>query len=151
MGYETLIALHLLGMVLFTGNALVGGWWKSGAERSGDRRVAEFALARQASADYLFGLPGLLLLLLTGEFLSAAYFKGDSPGWVHLGRGLFLAAGLVWLAGLVPLRRAQTAALRGSQALDGRFRSLGRYWNLLAVLLVVLPLANLFVMVFKPV
>lgn len=149
MGYEALIALHLFGMVLFAGHALVGGWWKAGAERTGDPRIVAFALRRQASGEYLFGLPGLLLLLFTGEYLSASFYQ-KSPGWVHLGRLLFLAAALVWLAGLVPLRRAQAALLRRSSLLGERYRRLGGYWNALAALMVALPLANLLVMVFKP-
>src|SRR2546430_8971410 len=109
--YTTLKFLHLLGVVLLVGNIIVTALWKTLADRSGHPATVAFAQRTVALADWVFTLPGVLLVLIGGYGIGGRPPPpppgGPRVGW---GEGAFLLAGPVLGGLLVPTPRRGVSA-----------------------------------------
>ena len=68
-------SIHLLGAVLFLGNIIITGWWKTMADRTGDPLIIAFAQRQVTLTDFIFTAGGALLVLVGG--LSMAMLTGN--------------------------------------------------------------------------
>ena len=150
--YSLLKSLHIVGVILFVGNIIVTGWWKTMANRTRNPAVVAFAQRQVTVTDWVFTLGGIVLLAIGGY--GNAVLNGISflTPWVMIGNVLFIASGLIWIAILVPLqtklgRMAKAFATAGS--IPDSFWRLERAWIVFGLLATVLPLAVVPVMVFK--
>ena len=151
--YLWLKTLHILGAILFLGNIIVTGWWKVMADRTREPRIVAFAQRQVIVTDYVFTLGGVLLVLGTG--LVNAHWHGlsyaDNP-WLAWGTGLFVASGVIWVLILVPLQARLSRLSRSFAAtasVPADYWRLCRSWNFWGVMATVLPLAAVYLMVFK--
>src|SRR5207302_7428505 len=121
--YTTLKFLHLLGVVLLVGNVIVTALWKTLADRSGNPATVAFAQRTVALADWVFTLPGVLLVLI-GGYGMAARRPWPPPGLPRLGwgPGVLWLTGLIWVIVLGPTRRLLVAG-SGVGGLTGHFPS----------------------------
>ncbi|MBI3140616.1 MAG: DUF2269 domain-containing protein [Rhodocyclales bacterium] len=152
--YLALKTLHLAGVMIFLGNIIVTGWWKAMADRTRDPRIIAFAQRQVTLTDWLFTAGGVALLAAGGYGNAALHGIPLSTPWVSLGHWLFVASGVIWAVVLIPVQIGQARLARGfaaGGAIPARYWQLGRLWMVFGILATVLPLANLYVMVFKPV
>ncbi len=153
--YLLLKSLHLLGVVLFLGNIIVTGWWKVMADRTRHPAVIAFAQRQVTLTDYVFTAGGAALVLATG--VGNAVLHGmDYLGitWLAWGFWLFTLSGVLWAAVLIPVQIKQARLARGfaqGGEIPPEYWKLGRIWLVVGTLATVVPLANLYWMVFKPV
>jgi len=153
--YLILKSLHILGAVIFLGNIIVTGWWKVMADRTRNPSVIAFAQRQVTLTDYVFTAGGAVLLLATG-LANAALHDMDylNIKWLSWGYWLFIISGVIWLTVLVPVQIMQGKIAR-QFAKDGdipeKYWILGRVWAIFGTLATIIPLANLYWMVFKPV
>ena len=68
--------LHIAGAVIFLGNIIVTGAWMLMAERTYISRVIHFSAKAVIRADFLFTLPGVLLVLINGLIMAYARWGG---------------------------------------------------------------------------
>ena len=153
--YMLFKSIHLLGVVLFLGNIIITGWWKVMADRNGDPLVVAFAQRQVTLTDYLFTAGGAALILLGGlgnVMTSPGNFEFLQTYWLAWGFWLFNASGLIWAAILIPIqiRQARMARLFTRETtIPEAYLRLNRqriFWGSMAT---ILPLANLYWMVFK--
>lgn len=150
---KALIFLHVLGAILFMGNIITAAFWKVRAERSGDLAHLHRTAKNVMIADYAFTLPGLFLLLITG--ISMAHTIGYplfAGGWLTISLLLFLLAGLIWLAILLPsqqkmIRESRLSIEKG--ALTGPYKKASRTWDVFGIIASIIPLVILFYMLTK--
>ena len=158
-------ALHLLGIILFVGNIIITAWWKVMADRTGNPSVIAFAQRQVTLTDFVFTAGGALMVFLTG--LANASMMGlkvqhyvvvdvaSFPTlWLKNGFWYFTASGLIWVLVLIPVQIAQARMARQfavSGVIPPRYWALGRIWLWAGILATLIPLANLYWMVFKPV
>ncbi len=152
--YLILKSLHILGVVLFLGNIIITGWWKVMADRTCNPVVIAFAQRQVTLTDYLFTAGGAALVLATGLGNAVLYnMEYLTVRWLAWGYWLFLLSGVIWIAVLVPLQ-IQLAKLarqfENGGTIPDRYWRLNRLWIFFGVLATLLPLANLYWMVFKP-
>jgi uncharacterized membrane protein len=152
--YLWLKSLHLLGVILFLGNIIIAGWWKAMADRTKNPVIISFALRQVSLTDWVFTFGGSILVI-AGGMGNAILHDMDylHTYWMSWGLWLFVASGIIWIAALVPIQIAQ--AKMAKQFADGgeipaRYWELGRLWNVLGTIATLLPLMNLYWMVFKP-
>lgn len=152
--YLILKTMHILGVILFLGNIIVTAWWKLMADRHGDPIVVAFAQRQVTLTDFVFTAGGGALLLL-GGLGNALWYGMDylHTPWMAWGLVLFSASGVIWVTVLIPVqikqaRLARTFAKGG--LIPAEYRRLGRIWNGFGLLATVLPLAAVYLMVFKP-
>ena len=150
-------SVHLLGVVLFLGNIIVTGWWKLMADRNGDPLVVAFAQRQVTLTDYVFTAGGALFVIV-GAVANAMPTPGDwsflHTAWMAWGFLLFVASGIIWAAILIPIqiRQAEMAkSFSRDTTIPESYWRLGRQWIFWGTLATLLPLANLYWMVFKPI
>ncbi len=153
--YLWLKSLHLLGVVMFLGNIIVTGWWKFMADRTKNSVIIAFAQRQVTLTDWVFTAGGVILVL-AGGLGNALLHQIDylNTYWLAWGLGLFIVSGIIWALILLPIQIAQAKMARlfaSGGEIPARYWQLGRMWNVFGTLATLLPLMNLYWMVFKPV
>jgi uncharacterized membrane protein len=152
--YATFKFLHLLGVVLFVGNIITAALWKTRADRSGDLATVAFAQRTVARADWIFTVPGVLLVVIGGYAMA-----GKRPWplhglrWLEWGQGLFWLAVLIWVFVLLPTQRrliGVSEEARRTGVLPPEFARLSARWAMWGGIATLLPLIVLYLMVAKP-
>jgi uncharacterized membrane protein len=133
---------------------MVTALWKVMADRTREPRVVAFGQRLVTMTDVIFTGVGAALVLLTGLAMLQA-FAGDplEVRWVTWGLLLFAASGVLWGAVLIPIQVAQSRLARQFAAageIPARYWDLGRAWLVVGSIAALLPLVNVYVMVFKP-
>lgn len=146
--------LHILGVILFVGNIITAALWKTRADASGDLRAIAYAQRGVLAADYVFTLPGVALILLTGFWMAGVSGRNIlQTGWLFTALILLIVTVLIWLFELFPgqrqLIRLADEAVRTGQ-LDPLFKGVTLRWTIFGILATLLPLVNVYLMVFKP-
>jgi uncharacterized membrane protein len=154
MSREAWLSLHILGVVLFLGNIIVTAVWKMLADRTQSPPVVAYAQRLVTTTDIAFTATGAALIIVSGQVMAEDFggvFSG--PTWLTIGWSLFIASGVIWVAVLIPVEVMQARLareFRDAPAIPGRYWRLSRMWAIFGVIATLLPLANLYFMVFKP-
>jgi uncharacterized membrane protein len=154
MSYNAFKVVHLIGVIAFLGNIIVTAVWKILADRTGDPRVIAYAQRLVTLTDWIFTAGGVVLIVLGGYGM--AFTAGIDPRgqfWLVLGQALFGVSGLIWVAVLIPTQIAQARAARlfaAGGTIPESYWRLARRWMVWGGIATLIPLANVYVMVFKP-
>jgi uncharacterized membrane protein len=147
------LMLHLLGVVIFLGNIVVTAVWKMLADRTRDPAVVAYAQRLVTVTDIAFTATGAALILVAGQVMAEDFGGIFGPLWLTVGWSLFVASGVIWLAILVPIQVMQSRlarTFRDGTEIPERYWRLSRLWAVVGTVATVLPLGNLYFMVFKP-
>ncbi len=152
--YAGLMFLHILGVVVFVGNIITAALWKTRADRSGDLATIAYAQRTVVLADWMFTLPGALLVVIGGYGMAATRpWPLHGLRWLEMGQGLFWLAVIIWLAVLVPAQRRLVALSEAgvkAGALPPEFATVSKRWAMWGGIATLLPIIVLFMMVTKP-
>jgi uncharacterized membrane protein len=153
MLYSVFKVVHVFGVVLFLGNIVVTAFWKAFADQTKDARVIAFAQRLVTRTDWVFTTGGIVLLVI-GAY-GMVYIGGIDlrQSWLIWGQSLFAASGVIWAAVLIPVQIAQARLARDFAAggqIPQHYWVLNRRWLVWGTVATALPLANLYVMIFKP-
>jgi uncharacterized membrane protein len=154
MSYNAWLSLHILGVGLFIGNLIVTAVWKTLADRTKNPPVVAYGQRLVTVTDIAFTATGAALIIVAGQVMAQEWggvFGG--PTWLTLGWSLFIASGAIWLTILIPIEILQERLARGFRdggVIPDRYWRLSRFWAIFGVIATVLPLFNLYLMVFKP-
>lgn len=151
--YLLLKSLHIFGIVIFLGNIIVTGWWKVMADRTKNPTIIAFAQRQVTLTDFIFTLGGVLLISVTG-IGNAILHDMDylTIKWLAWGYWLFIMSGIIWIVVLLPVQIKQ--AKMAKQFIEGEkipedYLTLSKIWIIFGTLATLLPLTNLYFMVFK--
>jgi uncharacterized membrane protein len=153
--YLLLKSLHIFGVVIFLGNIIVTGWWKVMADRTKNPSIIAFAQRQVTLTDYIFTLGGVIIIVATG--IGNATLHGMdyfAIKWLLWGYWLFIASGIIWVVILLPVQIKQAKMAKQfseTQQIPELYWKLERIWIIFGILATILPLANLYWMVFKPI
>ncbi len=152
--YLLLKSLHILGVILFIGNIIITGWWKFMADKTNNPVIIAFAQRQVTLTDYVFTLGGVLLVLGAGMgnaiIHDMDYF---SIKWLAWGYGLFMISGVIWITILIPVQIKQAKMARGfseNTKIPDEYWKLCKAWNVFGSLATIIPMINIYWMVFKP-
>nr|WP_248930850.1 DUF2269 family protein [Paenibacillus hamazuiensis] len=145
--------IHLLGVVLFVGNIVTAAFWKVRADIKGDLNAIHQAARNVMIADWVFTLPGLVLIIVSGILMAVERgYTMNGFHWMTLSLLLFGLTGVIWLAVLIPLQRGMirhsAASLQAGKLLS-EYHKASLYWAVFGVLATLLPVVILFLMIFK--
>lgn len=151
---DILLFGHVLGVVLFLGNIVTAAFWKIRAEASGDMATVSTVVRNVMIADYIFTVPGVTLILVTGHMMAAK--NGQSVfelSWLGISYGLFIITGLLWACVLLPLQiqmiKQSSISLKEGQFTQ-QYKSASKVWNIVGTLTTVIPVVVLLLMAIKP-
>jgi len=153
MSYNAFKVIHLFGVVLFLGNIIVTALWKVAADRTGEPQVIAYAQRLVTQTDWAFTAGGVVLILVGAYGMAYVGELDLTQTWLVWGQSLFVASGLIWVLVLIPTQTAQARQARSfaaGGAIPESYWRHGRRWMIWGILATVIPLANLYFMVFKP-
>lgn len=151
--YLWLKTIHLAGVVLFLGNIIVTGWWKLMADRTRNPQIIAFAQRQVTLTDFIFTAGGAAILAIAAYVNLSIYHMESSAKWLMHGQIMFYLSGLIWVGILIPtqIKQAKMAQAFVPQAeIPDIYWKLCNRWYFWGALATVLPLINLYWMVFKP-
>lgn len=152
--YLILKSLHIIGAILFLGNIIVTGWWKSMANRTNNPIIIAFAQRQVTLTDFVFTVGGSILLLAAGMANIGIHKMSivDTP-WILWGLLAFILSGIIWLAILVPVQIKQAKEAKTFTAetvISEAYWRREMIWYIAGVTATVLPLITVVLMVLKP-
>ncbi len=155
ISYLSLKSIHILGVILLMGNLIVTAWWKLMANRTKNQSIISFAQRQVTLTDCIFTAPGALLIIASGDYMSYGFISNSwSIEWITLGRCLFVASGIIWVTILIPTQIKQARMARhfaSDKPIPSEYWKLSLRWNIFGTIAVLLPLMNIYWMVFKPI
>jgi uncharacterized membrane protein len=95
----------------------------------------------------------VLILLVAGMTNVYLHDMSYATKWLGHGMVIFLVSGAIWAAVLIPVQAKQAKMARDfavSGVIPERYWKLCTTWNIFGLLATIIPLANLYYMVFKP-
>lgn len=104
LSYSWLRFFHILGAILLLGNILTGALWMIASDLQKSPLIFRFSIRVINLTDIIFTVPGALLLLWNGLFLSQQKMEIWQFPWFQLAILLFILLGLVWTCVLVPMQ-----------------------------------------------
>ena len=145
--------LHLIGVVLFLGNIITAAFWKVRADLQKDPAMIHRTVKSVMLADYMFTLPGLVLITVSGIVMAVrANLPMSGLNWLTLSLLLFAIRGVIWLAVLFPLQRAMirhSAESIQTGRLSSPYERASRHWAIYGIAATLLPVIILYCMVTK--
>ena len=152
--YQLLKSLHLLGVAIFLGNIIVTALWKVLADRTGSPSIVAYAQRLVTITDFAFTAVGAILIVVTGNMMATQFVGVGQVLWLSWGWGLFIASGLIWVFILIPVQFKQAKLAKvfsTAEKVPENYWALSKYWGIFGIIATILPLVNLYFMVFKPV
>jgi uncharacterized membrane protein len=152
--YQLLKSIHLLGVIIFLGNIIVTAVWKMLADKTKSPTIVAYAQRLVTITDFMFTAVGATLLVISGRMMSTKFGEIGDVLWLSWGWYLFVASGLIWLLILIPIqiKQARLAKVFSTQkTIPENYWVLSKYWAVFGMIATILPFANLYFMVFKPI
>jgi uncharacterized membrane protein len=152
MAYQIALFFHITGVVMLMGNITVTAIWKFFADREGSAAVLAFAQRLVTYTDWAMTVWGVILTMAGGYWMAYAGHHDLTHGWLLWSQILFVVAGLIWLAAIVPIQIKQARAARAfpQTGVTDAYRRLSRQWLGWGLLSTVPLVAATWLMVAKP-
>jgi len=151
--YLLLKTVHIIGAVLFLGNIIITGWWKSMANRTGHPEIIAFAQRQVTLTDFVFTAGGATLLFAAGMTNIILYDISMNTSWIAWGLGLFTLSGVIWGAILIPIQIKQAREAKQFTAdtvISAQYWRRETLWYIFGITATILPLISMVFMVVKP-
>ena len=147
--------IHIVSVVLFLGNIITGIFWMAQANRTGDARLQAHTMAGVIRSDSYFTIPAVVLILISGVAMAmSAHLPILGTRWIAASLSAFAVSGLLFGLILAPLQRRLMAAAQVSNGNknwpSAEYRRMSIRWEVVGIVAILLPLAAVVLMVFKP-
>lgn len=151
--YLWLKTIHIFGVILFLGNIIITGWWKVMADKTLNPQIIAFAQRQVTLTDFVFTAGGVAILFGAGMANVVIHHMDFSAKWLSQGMLMFGLSGVIWLTILIPAqikqaKMAKVFAVTG--VIPELYWKLNYRWLVFGVIATLIPLVNLYWMVFKP-
>ncbi|MBT2701048.1 DUF2269 domain-containing protein [Bacillus sp. ISL-40] len=150
---EFLLFLHVLGAVIFLGNIITAAFWKIRADIKGDPELIHNTVKNVMLADFIFTLPGLILIIVSGILMAVqAGYSMSGLNWLTLSLILFVFTGVLWFLLLLPIQRSMirhSAQSIEEGDISKSYRKASRYWAIFGITATLLPVIILYFMIIK--
>ncbi|WP_311764992.1 DUF2269 family protein [Paenibacillus agricola] len=130
-----------------------GGILENRADMTKNPAVIHCAVQNVMLADYLYTIPGLILIIVSGSIMAV---KAETPmsgiNWHTLSLILLAVTGIIWAAILISLQHRMI--LYSSQGIENGkisslYRDASRNWAVFGTIATLLPLVIIYLMVMK--
>ena len=145
--------VHLLSAVFMFGAGLATAFFLWNAHREGNLHVIRFTLKSVLLADWLFTVPSIVLLPVTGVWMMSIKGYLFTELWIWLSLALFVIAGLSWMAASVLQYWMKSHADRTAEneSLPVSYWKCKKLWFRMGLVAFPAVVAVFYLMVFKPV
>ncbi|RXK59967.1 DUF2269 family protein [Lacibacter luteus] len=154
MMYLLFKIIHLLAVVAFLGNIVIGLFWMKWAYRTANTGYLQHTVNGIIAADRIFTLPGVVVITIAGIM---AAVKGGIPmlstGWIFWSIVLFTLSGIIFMAKVGPLQTKMknylTQSISNNSYTNDEFKKLMKQWEFWGLLSVLTPLLAFLFMILK--
>lgn len=151
MSYLIIVFLHILGVIAYVGNIVVGIFWKSFAEKQGTREALKLAFEGITRADKIFTMPGVAIVLVFG--IGAAMHVGFdllTTGWIFWSIIMLIISSIAYMFGVVPAQKKIVALVNDKENFSlEQYKVFARQWDLWGTIAVVAPIIAILLMTLK--
>lgn len=153
MTYDYLKWIHILSAILLLGTGLGSAFYAARANRTGNLHAIRFVMRNVILADWLFTVPPIILLPVTGVWLMRINGYAFSALWLWLSLVLFGIAGLCWIPAAVLQYRMKALAGQApdKERLPAVYWKYERIWSMFGVAAFPAVIAIFTLMIFKPI
>jgi uncharacterized membrane protein len=153
MSFLFLKWVHILSAVFLFGAGAGSAFYVWRANRTGDLHAIRFVLRNVILADWLFTVPSIALLPISGVWMLRLKGYAFSELWIWLSLVLFVIAGLCWLPAAVLQYKMKALADQASdkESLPSTYWQHERLWSVLGLAAFLAVIAIFTLMIFKPV
>lgn len=145
-----LVLIHIISAIIFIGNIITAAFWKLKAEFTGDGAHINKTAKNIMVADYVFTLPSIIALLISGFLLAIkSNYSLHEINWLTTSFALFTITGLIWVTLLLPLQR-KMIKYSGVEFNKIDYKKASRTWDVIGTISTILPVIILYLMVVKP-
>lgn len=156
MTYLVFKLIHVIAVVLFLGNIIIGLFWKFHADSTRDPKMIAHTFEGIIRADRWFTIPGVMAIVLAGI---GAAIQGSLPilgtGWIVWSIVLFIVSGVAFSFKVAPLQRRIVRMARAgidSEQMDwDLYHVLSRSWEIWGLVAAITPILAVVLMVLKPI
>lgn len=148
LSYQWHKILHILGVVLFMGNMIVGPVWFLFAYYSGDRSLLKFANRLLQLTDLYLTVPGVALTVLNGLCLASVYGGTKQQPWLFYSTILLF---VMWALSipLIYLQEKMYSAIDNEPDNTTKLNKLLVGWGILGTVVMIPPTIIFYLMVVK--
>lgn len=152
MSYLILKWIHIMSAILLLGTGLGSAFYAMRVNRSGNLHSIRFVLKNIILADWLFTVPPIVLIPVTGVWLMRINGYPFSTLWIWLSLVLFVVAGLCWMpAAILQYKmKAISEQSQDKESLPATYWKYERLWSLLGIIAFPAMIAIFTLMIFKP-
>lgn len=152
--YLLLKSLHIFGVILFLGNIIVTAFWKTFADLSNDWKIIAFSQRLVTYTDIFFTTIGVVIITVTGLLMANTYGHYWDVKWIAWGLSLFIISGIIWVTILIPTQimlHRLTNTFKNNSSIPAKYWAYEKIWIVFGIIATILPVINIYWMVFKPV
>lgn len=148
--YQTHKFLHILGVILFMGNMIVGPIWFSFAYFSKDEKLLSYANKLLQVTDLGLTIPGVFLTVINGLFLASSFGGTQNLPWLQKS---IISLFVMWILSipLIYLQEKLYVTMDNEPGNRQKLNTLLFYWSILGTFVMLPPTYVFYLMVFKPV
>jgi len=152
MDYNTLIALHIISVVLLLGVGGGSAFYKFMADRSGNLEVIVHTNKMVVVADWLFTTPSVVAQPITGVMLVNLLGYSFDEWWLLLCVNLYVVSIVLWLVAVylqIKMKNMALKAQKENRDLEKYYFTLVRTWSVLGVFSALLMGSIFYLMIYK--
>ena len=152
MSYTTLIAIHIISVILLLGVGTGSAFYKFMADRSGNLEVIVHTNKMVVLADWLFTTPSAILQPLSGVMLMNLMGLSLWTPWLLISIILYVFAGILWLIAVylqIRMKKMALLAQKQKRFLGEDYFRLVNYWIWLGVFSFFSMGAVFYLMIYK--
>lgn len=145
-----IVLIHIFSAIIFIGNIITAAFWKLKAEFSGDETHINKTAKNIMIADYVFTLPSIISLIITGILLAIkSNYSLEEINWLTISLALFAITGVIWITLLLPLQR-KMIKYSSEKFNTIEYKKTSRTWDVIGIISTIIPILILYLMVAKP-
>ncbi len=150
MSYLIFKLIHVLAVIFFVGNITIGIFWKIHGDKSGDPKIIAHTIKGIISADKIFTMPAVGILILAGFGTAGIGFLPTfETGWILWGIILVIISGLAFMIKVVPLQKELLKIASSDSFDEKKYKAVSRQWNLWGSVATIAPIIAIILMVLK--
>lgn len=152
--YLLLKSLHIFGVIIFLGNIIVTAFWKTWADFTKNWQIIAFSQRLVTYTDIVFTATGVLIIAVTGLIMAKNFGNYWDVKWIRWGLSLFIISGMIWVIILIPIQiilHRLTNQFYDNKIIPHQYWKYEKMWMVFGLIATLIPLINLYWMVFKPV
>ena len=150
MAYLIFKLIHVFAVIIFLGNIMVGQFWKSHADRSGDAKIIAATIKGLIRADRFFTMPAVAFLIIAGFGAAGiGFYPILETGWIMWSLIMIIISAASFMAKVVPAQKKLLKIAQTDPFDQVLYDAVSKEWNLWGSIATITPIIAVILMILK--